>query len=339
MDNFSSRSAIITSPDVLYLLLNKRAYSSSRNLTACLNGGYFFFDEFHLYSGLENFRRLLEKVLQCGKIAVLLSATPFINSGLQEWLSDIDHEVIHFADSIGTDRDTCFNHELEMEIIECTKKVSDVFSKIAALIPVIQKPAAVILDSVFRLQHIKQRLQQSFPDIDFREWSGIYKSGDIEDLFDNTVVLGTSSIEVGVEMKLVSLITEAAYWTSAIQRIGRIGRNAKGYLYLLTNKDFGPYLKEVIVDGAIDRTELEAVLKNRLNDPKNERVSGEGFRGESFPFLLFNTENNKLYTYNETIFSMFDFFSIKKNWQRKCSQEKENILLDLGFKRDEIEEL
>jgi hypothetical protein len=338
LDNFSARSAIVTSPDVLYLLLEKRAYSGSKNLAACLNGGYFFFDEFHLYSGLAHFKDLLEQVLRISKIVVLLSATPFIGSGLQDWLADYKVDHIRFSDSVGNDQNVCFNHELEMEIINCTRKIGDVYAAIKGLIPNIQKPAAVILDSVFRLQHIKQRLKLAFPEVDFREWSGLYKSSDIQNLTGNTVVLGTSSIEVGIEMKFVSLITEATYWTSAIQRIGRIGRMEKGYLYLLTNTDFGPYLNDVVINGGIGRDDFEALLRERLNDPKEEWVSGESFRGDSYPFLLFNTENNKLYGYNETIFSMFDFSDMDKKWQRRSFDEKKDRLLALGINRDLINE-
>ena len=58
--------------------------------------------------------------------------------------------------------------------------------------------------------------------LELGQWSGLRK--DRVDLNDRTVILGTSAIEVGIDMKFRSLVMEASYWPSAIQRLGRVGR-------------------------------------------------------------------------------------------------------------------
>lgn len=337
LDWYSMRSAIITSPDVLYLLLEKRAYTRSKHLTAYLNKGYFFFDEFHLFSGLDHFRNLLDRILKIGKKAILLSATPFIGERFEEWLKDYSYDIVHFADSVGDAEDTCFNFDLELNIINSSKKIDDVFKNLKTILSTVKKPAVVILDSVFRLQHLKALLIQRFPEFDFLEWSGLRKDP-FSNLSEKTIVLGTSSIEVGIDMQFISLITEARYWTSAIQRIGRIGRMRSGYLYLLTEKDFDPRLKGYEKHGEIDRDVFENILKAVLFDPEEEWVSGESFRGDSYPFLLFNMNDKKLYHYNETLFSMFDILERDRRWQRRGIDEKIERLSELGINRDLIDE-
>jgi CRISPR-associated helicase Cas3 len=337
LDWYSMRSAIITSPDVLYLLLEQRAYTRSRRLASYLEGAYFFFDEFHLYSGLDHFRDLVEKVLKVGKMAVMLSATPFVGKRLEEWLADYECETVGFADSIGNEEDVCFNYALELNIVDCSRKIQDVLGRISKILPDIKKPAAVILDSVFRLQHLKTILEKEFPEFDFLEWSGLHKDA-FSNLTDRTIVLGTSSIEVGIDMKFISLITEARYWTSAIQRIGRIGRQAPGYLYLLTYKDFYPHLRVYEKQGEIDRTVFEDILKSVLSDPREEWTSGESFRGDSYPFLLFNVKDRQLYHYNETLFSMFSILERDRRWKRRSLDQKAEKLRELGLRDNLVEE-
>ena len=58
----SKRNIMVTSPDVLHLLINLKAYRGSQRLLTFLNGAVVVFDEFHLYVGLKNFPRLLDNL-------------------------------------------------------------------------------------------------------------------------------------------------------------------------------------------------------------------------------------------------------------------------------------
>src|SRR5262249_44074562 len=74
---YGRESAIVTTPDVLHLIA-ERKYEASKRLQQHLSaGGLFVFDEFHLYHNLANFVPLLEEILtQWNGRIVLLSATP-----------------------------------------------------------------------------------------------------------------------------------------------------------------------------------------------------------------------------------------------------------------------
>ncbi|MCL0072188.1 hypothetical protein M1N49_00685 [Thermodesulfovibrionales bacterium] len=143
-------------------------------------------------------------------------------------------------------------------------------------IPKLPKPLAVIVDSVFRLRHLMPMLKRKFSE----KWKIIEYSGFLKDnpsLDEKTILVGTSSIEVGVNMVFKSLITEASYWTSAIQRIGRVGRFCNGNVVVLTTKNMEPFMSS---KSNISRDELEnEILKSALKDIKMTHVSGDMFRG------------------------------------------------------------
>jgi CRISPR-associated helicase Cas3 len=329
---YGRRSAIVTSPDVLYLLVNKEAYRASKRLQNFLQGAIFFFDEFHLYANLQHFYELVEVLL--GGIAskvVLLSATPYYQRQEMETLSaKYEMLMISFDQSIGNEDDFMFNYPLEVEVY--AYKYTDrwkTLSLLKDLIPRLKKPMAVIFDSVFRLRHLKRALEAEFSRLfDIREWSGMQKDKFL--LNDKTVILGTSAIEVGIDMDFKTLITEVSYWTSAIQRIGRVARKSAGKVVILTNRDFAPYLEEA---KELSRDSFEEkILMKVLKDPVGYQVAGEMFRGDSYNFILVDAETGEAFPYSESLFAMYEVDDLINDWRALSIAEKLDGLRDFGIR-------
>lgn len=321
----SKRNIMVTSPDVLHLLVNLKAYRGSQRMKSFINGAIVVFDEFHLYVGLKNFPRLLDNLFESGisKI-ILLSATTASSEELQDIFNKYETCHVDFKDSTGDENDTIFNYPLTLEFMNCRcTKRDDLMIVLQQYIPNLPKPMAIILDSVFRLRYILPLLREQFG----KQWNIVEYSGFQKDcctLDDMTILVGTSSIEVGINMVFKSLITEASYWTSAVQRIGRVGRFCEGRVIVLTTRNMEPYISSKSI---LSRDELESdILKSALKDIKMSHVCGDMFRGDSYPFIVYDLDSGKLSTYTESIFSMFEPVKWINDWQSLSIQKKEECL-------------
>ena len=334
----SKSGAVVTSPDVLYLLV-KGTYTNSKKILNCLQNALIIFDEFHCYYGLNTFSFLMEELLS--KIAnkiILLSATPIFSEELNELTKKYDSIFITFDTSIGNDKDVCFNYGLDTQIFSF--KISDLDLCEKFLIEKLKElkfPAAIIFDSIFRLRHIEKRFKNNsiFNSIKIVEWSGMKKSENF-DLDSKTLVLGTSSIEVGIDMNFKSLIFEATYWPSAIQRLGRVGRREKSEAVIFTRKDFTPFIEKNI----LERNEFENILKEVLNDPKEEMGDDFLFRGQSFKFLIYDEDLKESFIYNENVFAMYEIHDFIDDWQQKTEKEKKEILInEFGIEEEKARDI
>lgn len=337
----SARNHIfVTTPDVLHLLM-EGVYHAPNQIQSKLKNALVVFDEFHLYTNLENFPPLIEKLLErfAAKI-FLLSATPTTNPELDGIFEKHSVRRISFSSSLGNDSDKVFNHPLRLKIVPCAyTKIPEFLQVAREILPSLPRPGAVIFDSIFRLKHIKPKLERLFPHLRFFEYDGMRH--DRIEFSDTTVILGTSSIEVGVEMKIKGLVTEAAFWTAAIQRIGRVGRAEPGEVFLLTrNRDVSCRVGDRT---SLTRWELEEeVLKASLKERFGNTVSGEMFRGDSFPFLVVDSRSKEPTPYTEAVFSMFqiDKSNLCRNWRKLERQEKRECLTqDFGMTREKVEDL
>ncbi|VVB93747.1 Uncharacterised protein [uncultured archaeon] len=321
---------VVTSPDVLHLLVNRKAYKGSKRIQNLLNGAFIFFDEFHLYSNLKNFPILIQNLLEgmAAKI-VFLSATPYQNEELKQIIEENQSKFIDFKNSQTDNKGTIFNYPLDVEICSFNyTNLNQNLNKLIELIPKYEKPMAIIFDSVFRLQRLKKDLEKEFNSkFKIIEWSGFKKDNAVP-LDDNTIVLGTSSIEVGIDMYFKTLITEVSYWTSAIQRIGRVGRKCDGKVIIFTNKNFTPYLKK----DELERDEFEnKVLREALKDPSDKMIAGEMFRGDSYNFLIRDEESNQVHNYSEALFAMFAINDKIHDWRQLDFEEKRDALEYMGI--------
>lgn len=335
----SRRNIFVTTPDVLHLI-KKGYYRGSNRLTALINKAIVVFDEFHLYACLSNFVPLIDWLADsvAHKI-VFLSATPVTSEEFQAIAQKNSIEMIEFKDSIGKESDKMFNYPLQLYIEECRYTRLDVMlERLRKYFPIIPKPLAIIFDSVFRLRHIKPILEREFgKQFVFYEYSGMNKTS--FSFNEKAIILGTASIEVGVEMPIKSLITEASYWTSAVQRLGRVGRFEPGEAVLLSRRRISPFLND---QDTLTRFELEQkVLKSALKETSGIMVSGDMFRGDNYPFIVIDRGNNNfVMPYSESIFSMFDIDDdFVTNWQKINYGKKREILEEYGLDNKIIEDL
>lgn len=321
----SKKNILLTSPDVLHLLVNLKAYRGSKRLLSFLTGAVVVFDEFHLYVSLNHFSKLLNKLLDSGvKKVILLSATPIFSKELREVFDKYETRKIDFSHSAGNEKDKIFNYPLNFEFVNCRYTRPDELIKVLThYIPKLSKPLAIILDSVFRLRHIMPIIKREFgKNNNILEYSGFIKNNPTLD--DNTILVGTSSIEVGINMAFKSLITEASYWTSAIQRIGRAGRFCKSDVIVLTTKNIRPYLQDKL---CLSRDELENdILKAALKDINMTHVCGDMFRGDSYPFLVYDMDSKRMSSYTESIFAMYEPCKWIYDWQSLDLSEKKDLL-------------
>ncbi|MGO8899465.1 MAG: type I-D CRISPR-associated helicase Cas3' [Isosphaeraceae bacterium] len=335
--------AVVTTPDVLHLIA-ERKYEASKRIQQYLNaGGLFVFDEFHLYHNLANFVPLLEEILtQWNGRIVLLSATPVESQELRGLFGRFPNATINFEpDSVGTHGAAghrTFNHPLEVRLESFqTTDLEEWVRRLEDLLPILPRPAAVILDSVHRLQWLGRRLAPFARQLglELLQWSGLHK--DHATLGDRTVILGTSAIEVGIDMRFRSLVMEATYWPSAIQRLGRVGRFDEGTVVILSRRVFEPYL-----DGRAiwERTAFEQeVLRQVLLEPSDAMIGGEMFRGDSYAFALIDSESGRPCYYDQTIFALFDIDDEIEHWRLLSLKEKGDVLSEWGVGPDAAEEI
>lgn len=152
----SKKNIIVTSPDVLHLLISLKAYRGSDRVRTFFNGSVVVFDEFHLYANLKNFPKLLDNLFVAGiKKVILLSATPVFKEEIQDLLTRRKTHHIDFKNSIGGKNDMVFNYSLDLEFVNCRyTKRNDLMTVLQEYVPALPKPMAIIFDSVFRLRHI-----------------------------------------------------------------------------------------------------------------------------------------------------------------------------------------
>ena len=331
------RDVIVTSPDVLFGIMVANWYNQSKRIQSYLKNAIIVFDEFHIYASLENFTELVKKLQKTiARKILFLSATPVKSSSFNELTAKIQCEEISFEKSKGNEHDIIFNYPLNLTIH--SYRYTDINATISTIIPLLEnlpKPCAVIFDSIFRLKHIRGNFPDSLTK-KYRiiEWHGMRKDKNIT-LSDRDIILGTSSIEVGIDMKFRSLIFESRYWASAIQRLGRVGRFCDGIVHFLTNIDFNPYLETKDI---WDRSEFEnKVLRKALKDSDIADSTGMAFRGDNYNFLLHDVGNNEWYFYNESLFSMYSVEDLVDDWRTLSYNSKRECLLNKKYPAEQID--
>jgi CRISPR-associated helicase Cas3 len=323
------KTLVLTTPDVLWLIY-KGKYKYSKHLREALSNAIVFFDEFHCYCDLANFYKLLQ-LLGEGRVAkvVLMSATPFLRDDIV--IDFKGKEVkIDFVDEGNDNKDTrVFNYPLETEVTELEYynlyTLAEFLKNNLVELP---KPTAIIFDSIFRLIQVEPLLRKEFPDFIFFRYDGLKKQ-DIS-FNERTIILGTSSIEVGIDIDFSSLVFEGSSWTTAIQRLGRVGRKKPGKAILLSNRSFEPFKPE---KENLPRSKFESILREYLPDPRSDWTSGELFRGDAPSFLLI-TKNGDSYVYGPGILSMYEI--VEYDYAPKNEKSLEKILRDFRIRESDI---
>ncbi|MBI2174672.1 MAG: hypothetical protein HYU33_05710 [Candidatus Omnitrophica bacterium] len=273
---------------------------------------------------------------------VLLSATPYASIGLQEVTTRFPIKRLDFEEACENGGSTTiFNYPIEIATqIFKTTDINQLTERIVLLIQELPKPMAVICESVFRLEHLRRRLKNiSLPNTRFAVWSGLEKDRHLK-LDNQTVLLGTSAIEVGIDFQFESLVFEAQAWTSAIQRLGRVARHAPGIAVMLTRKAD----VETLTAGRnkFGRTQFEReILREALADPHAEQETGSSFRGQNYNFLLYDIELKRHFVYHERLFCLYDIdeSNYEGDWQNLGDIDKQRTLGEFSIPRSEWEEL
>lgn len=168
---------MVTTPDVLWLLFIAEVYRPANKLQNYLQNAIVVFDEFHLYFGLDTFPELIEKLLNTvARKIILLSATPIISETLNQLQQRFTTEVIAFEESQqGESR--IFNYPLRLYIHTFRHtNIDEAEEEIRKVLQDLPTPAAIIMDSVFRLAHLRKRfLENPVSGFHFKEWSGRFK--------------------------------------------------------------------------------------------------------------------------------------------------------------------
>ncbi len=353
--SYGEHQVFVTTPDVLWLIYSMR-YRGARMIQAQLNSALIFFDEFHTYANLHNFYNLLENLIAKSKVnkVILLSATPYtkrknwseIQGNLKE--NQILTEYVEFRNSESDEGGVIFNYPLDVELrnFRYTDRNATI-RNIAEILNAIQAPAAIIFDSIFRLKHLKPEIQRLNDEFLVREWSGMKKDDDVPKLIshqEKVLILGTSAIEVGIDMKLITLITESSNWASAIQRIGRVGRMAyladddvranKGYIFLFVNSR--DTFNQMTKADTFSRYDFERVLQDSLPDPHAQMIGGELFRGDTYSFVLIDRYMERPVVYSQAIFSMYEVNESQIRNFSGSESDKRNILRNAGIKDEDL---
>jgi len=331
---------LVTTPDVLWLLFIGEVYRPANRFQNYLQNAIVVFDEFHLYYNLETFPELVKKLLETvAQKVILLSATPIVSDTLYRLQQQFSTKVVKFEEG-GNGNRRVFNYPLEVYIHTFPHtKIEKAEEKIRSVLQGLPTPAAIIMDSVFRLAHLRRRLLSNLPqDRCISEWSGRLKEmhGALK---EGDIIMGTSSIEVGIDMVFHGAIIEAWEWPSTIQRLGRVGRHASGEVHLFSrSRDLAIAVGNRTKWG---RTEFEQeVLRVGLVDPRVEKIYSGGFRGQSFPFLMYDLDLQEAILYDEHILCQYEVSNIEEYWQEYSLHEKREYLKkQLGLMDDRVEEL
>lgn len=262
------------------------------------------FDEYHLLARFPSFWRMLGWLRRFGAQVLLMSGTPRM-----DLLAGRDFRVVDFDDKeMGVvarpgESSVIFNQALEVTV-QC-ETFTDSLAYPARLCREVRSrlqdwdanapgPAVVILESVNRANVVMNYLNRQGLRGRVHLWTGPDKSAVLQSVLrkgklpKDAIVIGTSAIELGVDLPFRNGIFEARFQDSLLQRIGRIGRMgsaAKGeqhHAVVLIHKK--SLAANVLPGRAIERSELPELLAAltgltpRMNDQDYE---GLWLRGSS----------------------------------------------------------
>jgi CRISPR-associated endonuclease/helicase Cas3 len=244
-ERFNNHNVILTNPDIFNLVMNYRYRSgiftpSELPYSLCTNFDYFIFDEFHLFSTPQVVSVLTAMLymLESGQHHKFLfsSATP--NSLLLQMAqrSGLRYEVIE-----GSYTNQAQNgyrpvlHPTQLQFHQLREKQS-VEEWLKGYLPEIilfwqsQSPrpkGAIIVNSVVSARRIAQMLaiELAKHGITVGENTGLTDAERRSVSLQKDIVVGTSTIDVGVDFNINFLVFESTNAGTFLQRFGRLGRH------------------------------------------------------------------------------------------------------------------
>lgn len=326
-----------------------------------LKGALVVFDEYHLLVRFPAFRRMINRLLILGARILLMSGTPRPDF-LRQW----DTRVVDFDEvesgAVLSPGETlvAFNHPMEVTLrAELFRSAG--YDATATVRPLLEEwdekapgPAVVILESVERALRLRDRLAK-VPSLGGRLmlWTGPEKDPALERVLrgeaklpGDAIVVGTSALELGVDLPFRNEVTEVLFHDALMQRIGRIGRMgsyAPGEMHhvvALVNRSVldGSELPK----GPVEREEMGEVLGKLLKLPPfrgDQDFEGLWLRGDrQFQMLAVVPDGKGGYKSvrgPETLLRIYPPAQVVGEWGRLAPHEKRDALLQMGLSAEQ----
>jgi len=365
---------LLTNPDIFNLIANFKYMSEHQNpdrlLQTILNCyDVFLFDEFHIYdvsqvvSVLTAMLYIIEQTrgLRERKKFVFLSATPsqllsecldqsglryeviegdyrFENATEQNWDQICQPFTLHFH-GIGRQTEAWIqNHYQEMVSWFSHNPGSR---------------GAIIVNSVATAKRIieffKERQKADDFPLSFGEITGLTSKPEKESARNAELIVGTSTVDVGIDFEINYLIFEALDAGSWVQRLGRLGRHSGYKQVIFTNfvahsllpKYVAERTKAANIPKEINKVSLIESMKNdeeekRLFSPTNDFRNYQRSWGWLHPAHVINTlghprlRDNYASLRERLIETYNDIFKIdideQVKWYYKITQERPEII-------------
>ncbi len=297
---------LLTNPDIFNLIANFKYMSEHQNpdrLLATILNCYdvFLFDEFHIYdvsqvlSVLTAMLYIIEQArgTRERKKFVFLSATP--NPLLLECLeqSGLRYKVIEGVYRFESADEQNWNqicqpftlhfHKVERQtetwIQNHYKEMVNWFSNNPG------SRGAIIVNSVATAKRIvaffKERQKAGDFPLSFGEITGLTSKPERESARNSKLIVGTSTVDVGIDFKINYLIFEALDAGSWVQRLGRLGRHERdeqnGETVTFTNFVAHSVLPKYIVERAEaasipEEINKDSLIKSMQSEDKEKRI-------------------------------------------------------------------
>ncbi|MCK4260565.1 MAG: type I-D CRISPR-associated helicase Cas3' [Halanaerobiales bacterium] len=244
---------LLTNPDTLFLVMTLRYRNSLHSIGYLREFDTLIIDEFHLYYDLELSHLLflihLSRELRLFNKTIFLSATPeketkelldslfqpcYINSESRSEYPIVGERVtIHPITLEVRGKGVDLNDTIVTAIQEKKDLIDKLFEQNSDEDFV---PAVIIVNSVIYAIQIQDRLIEKRW---LKEEIGIYRGLSdrrIRTFRGKKLIIGTSSLEVGIDFKTQFLFFQAGNLASFLQRFGRLGRHQIGYAILFDDR-------------------------------------------------------------------------------------------------------
>jgi DEAD/DEAH box helicase len=253
---------LVTNPDTLFLLCTAR-YGLSPQIWSRLQGcRSLVLDEFHLYRGPTLVRALA--LIELAGLLLGVDRIRVLSATLPSSVLDLLQKRFSFESirPCPASNGRIVQHEIELDSAAVSGEAATdrIVDEIASRLATLRSerasgrvPLLVLRQSVLATVILEDRLAGRGID---RAEIGIYRglsSRAIRSIDGKTLVLGTSSLEVGVDFDTSRLIFEALTAPSFAQRLGRLGRHGAGQALFLTNARVADVLSQL---GDCDRPTL-----------------------------------------------------------------------------------
>ena len=241
-------SVLLTNPDLFHLMMNFRLGSQAWEhkelpFEVPANFDYFVFDEFHIFDvpqiidvvNVINYMAVQYHHRPAGcKRFLFLSATPDLL--MQKLLAQSGLQVVEIKGEYeNTESADC------RQILQACELYSDAVSRDRTVESWIQghlseivqffreypgSKGAIIVNSAATAKRLRQWLENELPsDLSVGENTGLTGREERQASFSKSLLVGTSTVDIGVDFRINLLIFEATGAGTFIQRFGRLGRH------------------------------------------------------------------------------------------------------------------